>query len=139
MKTTILQMIMMAGLVACFASFAEAQTSELYRTEIPFDFSVGKKQYSAGVYSVEVRGAEQKFFVLRDANGENSYAATTSPGETRSTAGAAMDFHRFGDRYVLAAIRTSDRTSAFPIPRSEQKLAREGKGLPVTLSLARGK
>src|SRR5687768_17783100 len=60
MKRTILQMMLVVGLAACSVGFAQAQNSEHYKTEIPFDFTVGKKQYAAGTYSIEVAGAGQR-------------------------------------------------------------------------------
>jgi hypothetical protein len=140
MKNTIIQMIMIVGLVACSALFAEAQNSGLYRTEIPFDFSVGEKSYPAGTYSIEVRGFEKKFFVLRDSDGRNSYALNTMPGRSNGDSAAALDFNRVGDQYFLAAIRVSDRTSTLTRSKRESLLSRNAAEVQtVSIAVSRGK
>lgn len=140
MKKNILQMMIMVGMVACSISFAQAQTAGTYRTEIPFDFSVGDKQYVAGVYFVEVRGAERPFFVLRDSNGRNAYAVQTMPASSTRTSTAALDFYRFaGDQYALAAIRMADRRSILPKSRIGSLLAAEVPSRSVTIALSSGK
>ena len=140
MKNTIIQMIMIVGLVACSASFAEAQVAGLYKTEIPFDFSVGKKNYPAGTYSVEVRGFEKKFFVLRDSAGRNSYALNTMPGESNRETEAALDFDRVGDHYFLAAVRVSDLKSTLSNRKRDGLLSRNDEPTPtVSIAVSRGK
>jgi len=140
MKNTIIQMIMIVGLVACSVSFTEAQVAGTYKTEIPFDFSVGKKSYPAGTYSIEVRGFEKKFFVLRDSAGRNSYALNTMPGRSNGDSAAALDFNRVGDNYFLAAIRISDLTSTLSKSKREGLLSRNEERLPtVSIAVSRGK
>ena len=50
MKSILLQTVMLVGFIFCSISFAQAQTAGAYNADIPFDFNVGKKQYSAGSY-----------------------------------------------------------------------------------------
>lgn len=140
MKNTIIQMIMIVGLAVCSVSLVEAQTAGLYRTEIPFEFSVGTKHYPAGTYSIEVRGSEKKFFVLRDSTGRNSYALNTMPGDSSGDSSAALDFHRVGDHYFLAAIRVSDLKSTLPKSKRAALLSRNGETAPtVTVGISGGK
>ena len=140
MKNTIIQMIMIVGLVACSASLTEAQVGGQYRTEIPFEFSVGKKHYPAGTYSIEVRGSERKFFVLRDAAGRNSYALNTTPGGSNGDSSAALDFNRVGDHYFLSAIRVADLTSTLQMSKRQALLSKNGETAPtVSVAVSGGK
>ena len=139
MKRKILQMMLVVGLAACSVCFAQAQNSEHYKTEIPFDFTVGKKQYAAGTYSIEVAGAGQRFFVLRDAGGRNGYFVQATPGTPIDSRGAVLDFHRSGDQHVLAAIRTSDLTSNLRRAVIKGSLAGNQTRQKVTLALSGGK
>ena len=133
-------MIMIVGLVACSASFAEAQVAGTYKTEIPFDFSVGKKHYPAGTYSIEVRGFEKKFFVLRDSAGRNSYALNTMPGDSNGDSSAALDFNRVGDQYFLAAVRVLDLRSNISMSKREGLLSSTREpASTVSIAVSRGK
>ena len=138
MKNTIIQMIMIVGLVACSASLAEAQVAGLYKTEIPFDFSVGEKTFPAGTYSIEVRGFEKKFFVLRDGAGRNSYALNTMSGGSNGGS-AALDFNRVGDHYFLAEVRLADLTSTLRMSKREALLSRNREIPTVTVAVSGGK
>ena len=140
MKRSIFNIVIMAGLAVSFVSFAHAQSSGLYRANIPFDFSVGTKQYTAGDYSIEVKGFEQKYFVLRDKNGGRAYAVKTTSVDPKEGLTAALDFQRTGDSYALLAIRALDMMSTLPKPQVEDALARdEGKRATVTVALSKGK
>ena len=136
MKRTVIQMIAIIGFAACSAAYTHAQTTEVYRAEIPFDFSVGKKAYPAGSYRIEVRGPQQKYFVLRDANGLNAYIANSTPDSGRE--GARLDFQRVGESYFLTSVSASDRTSRFPSRSVDANLARNATPEKLTVMLSHG-
>lgn len=130
---------MLVGFIFCSISFAQAQNTGAYKADIPFDFSVGKKQYSAGTYFIEIRGLEQKFFVIRDERGRKPYVAMTFPGDAMGTRAAQLDFQRIGDRYFLMSVRAADVASLFPKPKTAENLARNGSDRTVTAALSNGK
>ena len=134
MKRTVLQIIALIGFAVCTASYAQAQSTEVYRAEIPFEFSVGKKAYPAGSYRIEVLGATQKYFVLKDSSGRNSYIAnSTSVGDGQGT---RLDFHRVGGSYYLASINSSGRTSHLPKAVFDHQLARSSTPEKVTIVMS---
>ena len=135
MKKTFLQIVAIIGFAVCGASYAQAQNTEVYKAEIPFDFSVGKKAYTAGEYRIEVRGSEQKYFVLRDAGGHNSYIANSTPARTTSGT-AKIDFQRVSGSYFLASISASNRTSNFPKALVDGRLARNTESDKVTVVMS---
>lgn len=139
MKSIILQTVMLVGFIFCSISFAQAQNAGAYTADIPFDFSVGKKQYSAGTYMIEIRGLGEKYFVIRDASGRKPYVAMTFPGDATGTPTAKLDFQRIGDQYFLISIRALDLTSVFPKPKIGENLAKNGADRTVTLALSKGK
>ena len=139
MKSTILRTVMLVGFIFCSISFAQAQTTGAYKADIPFDFSIGKKQYPAGTYIIEIRGLGEKYFVIRDVRGQKPYVAMTFPGDPTGTPTAKLDFQRTGDRYILISIRASDVASLFPKPRIAESLARTEADGTVTVALSRGK
>jgi hypothetical protein len=127
-------MIALIGFAICSVSYAQAQNTEVYRAEIPFDFSVGKKVYTAGSYRIEVRGSEQKYFVLKDARGRNSYAANSTPA--RGGEGARLEFHRIGEAYYLASVNASNRTSELPKASFDTRLAENTAPKKVTVVMS---
>lgn len=82
-----------------------AQTA--YRANIPFDFTVGKKAYKAGDYSVDYlnRFEASRRVVLRDSRGRNAYVFITEIDRPRVESAVLM-FDLVGSRYVLSAITT---------------------------------
>jgi hypothetical protein len=130
---------MLVGFIFCSISFAQAQNAGAFKANIPFDFSVGQKQYSAGTYLIEIRGLGEKYFVIRDLRGRKPYVAMTFPGDPTGTPSAKLDFQRIGDQYFLIAIRASDLASLFPKPKTAENLARNGSDRTVTAALSNGK
>jgi hypothetical protein len=135
--------IFISMIVAAFAfvsvSSIHAQVTGVYRANIPFDFSVGKKQYPAGHYNVEVRGVENKYFVLRDSSGRRSYLMNTNPGSGVHEDTAGLDFQRIGTGYYLRTIQAVGLTSLVPIFSSDDALAQNRLKNKITLLLENGK
>lgn len=130
---------MLVGFIFCSISFAQAQYAGAYKADIPFDFNVGKTQYSAGTYMVEIRGLGEKYFVIRDVRGRKPYVAMSFPGDPAGTPTAKLDFQRIGDHYFLISIRASNMTSLFPKPEIAENLARSRADGVVTVGLSKGK
>ena len=135
--------ILISMIVAVFAflsvSSIHAQVSDVYKANIPFDFSVGKKQYPAGLYSVEIRGIEKKFFVFRDSRGGSGYIMNTLPGKGISDETAALDFKRVGTSYYLRSIQARELMSSLPVSSSNEGLALKPHETGVIIRLANGK
>jgi hypothetical protein len=139
MKRTVIHIIAIIGFAICSASYTQAQHSDVYDAEIPFDFQIGKKVFPAGEYRLEVRGAEQKYFVLSDRDGLSSHMVNSMPGRSIGVGKAKIDFARVGGRYYVASLRVSDRTSLLPKPSSDDALARDTEEEKVTVALSGGR
>jgi hypothetical protein len=139
MKKAIFISTILAALAFVSVSITYAQGSGHYKANIPFDFSVGKKQFPAGIYNVEIRGTQEKYFVFRDARGKGAYIVNTSPGKEMSDETAALDFMRIGNGYYLRSIQALDRTSSLPIFTPADGLAQNQKQSEVKVLLGRGK
>lgn len=135
MKNQTLRALLLTAAMTLMAAMTHAQSIERYRAQIPFDFSMGKKHYTAGEYFVDVRGFESKSLVIRDANGRNSYMVGTSPSEGAGDGRTArLDFLKYGDRYILRTVKIRNLESNHPSLSAEVLLAQSD-----TVSIARAK
>jgi hypothetical protein len=138
MKKATLSVCMVIGLVAVLTTFTYGQGSEMYRANIPFDFSIGKKYFSAGEYSLEVKGFEQKLFIFRDADGDNAYAllslATSRSMRDRQ---AVLEFQRTAGIYGLTAVRAANFAALMPKLRAAPNLGQYKEPKPVIVALRR--
>lgn len=139
MKKQIIRAIMVFGFVFGLTSVMQAQVAEQYRANIPFDFSIGKKNFQAGSYVLEVRGFESKYVVVKDAKGRNLFAgAPSASGDAGFSRKAALDFRQYGGRHVLETVRISSLVLNAPkSPVRERYLvknAEPGKVTTVALS-----
>jgi len=116
------------------SAFAASTDSSIV-VKIPFAFTVGKSNLPAGAYTLtekennvlQIRGAEGSVFVLgRTVRSEDSSQRAT------------VVFHRYGDRYFLAGVKSSDGESVIKAAPSadEQRLAASG-ARPQTVTIAR--
>jgi hypothetical protein len=140
MKNIIARVVIVAVAAIIFTSSGYAQSVNRYKAELPFDFSIGKKVYSAGTYFVEVRGAEKKFFVLRDANGQNAYSIITTPGEETTDAVAELVFRRTPSGMAMTSIRTGGLNSSIPVRTRDDLYGKKRKvDDTVTVGLAKAR
>ena len=103
----------------------KAQTQ--YRAHIPFNFTVGQKNYEGGDYRVEVLdpNSGNRNIAIRNANGGNSYFMTATLGEGHSRIETAtLVFHRYGTEYSLSAIRTPTFIVKLSRSKPQEVLAR---------------
>ncbi len=136
MKKTLLQICSVVGLVILLTVVTQAQTQ--YRANIPFDFSIGQKNFKAGEYSVGwlTPNADSKVIVIRDAKGRNSYAIMPAIASSK-TETAALTFNRYADKYFLAKINTP----AFKVEllKGEEMLGQNSKASEETVALTKKK
>ena len=96
--------ITLFGALACAG--LQAQTINLKAT-IPFEFTMGQTPMPAGNYSIHGDGP---LIVLRleDARRSANALVLTVPGPgVAQNLSPRLEFHRYGDRYFLASIRSS--------------------------------
>src|SRR5688572_1100879 len=111
MRNKMLQLFLLLGLTIGVAGFAQAQTGSVYRTDIPFDFSVSGKSFKAGEYLISfgVVNGSPASFLIRSANGKEVAVVTeTSANDVLFTNyNARIVFDKEGDDYTLTKIKTT--------------------------------
>lgn len=136
--SVLILIILMIGAVA-----ANGQGINSYKGNIPFDFSVGKKVFTAGDYVIRFGDVTKPatVFTLEDANGKEVLAKVVRrTGRTASDADCDLVFGRYGDEYVLQEMRAP--LFAFEAPKVRtatwvQITKNSSKPEIVTIAMAR--
>jgi hypothetical protein len=130
----------MSALVLCVPLVAAAQMKPTERivTQVPFKFMVGAVEMPAGDYTVQL--TDGKAFVVSVANHDaklSTYALAV-PSEDRKAPGAALVFHRYGDRYFLAELKVADSRTAYAFKpgKLEKELRAQNSGTAEEILLA---
>jgi hypothetical protein len=135
MKTKTLAMAGAVWLSVIAAGVCRAQSRSI-EANVPFAFEVGKVSMAAGSYRVEsMPTGAGSLEVLRTTSGEPRLAifamATASKSEAPTP---ALVFHRYGNRYFLAQIRTGDGHAREVFPSQQEKeLARSEPRVEIAL------
>src|ERR1700693_409154 len=135
MKTKILAMAGAVVLSVIGAAVCGAQTRTL-EVNVPFAFEVGNKTMPAGSYRVEtVLTGNGSLQVLRSNSGEARLTISTMPTAPNIGAPApSLIFHRYGNHYFLAQIRTGGGHARNLYPTLQEKeLARSEPGVEVAV------
>jgi hypothetical protein len=128
--TTLKTIILSVGAVGLLgASGLHAQTTAT--ANIPFEFTVQDTTLPAGEYSMSRVSTVHDVMVIRNA--ENSKATLVlAPGNESEYKGApdknVILFHRIGDRYFLAEVKTAAVHTHVGRSKVERELASEGSG-----------
>lgn len=105
--------------------------------KVPFDFTVGKKSFAAGVYTVRTAVAPSAV-AISSADGRASLITLTNGVQSRKPAGQGkLVFNRYGERYFLAQVWTpgGDTGRQFHQSSEERELIAQTAPLnPVALS-----
>lgn len=115
--------------------FVNAQSRQVIKAQVPFEFIVNGKILPAGECSIEARGDGVTYLLV--SSGKHS--AFVIPNATESStvpAQPTMVFHRYGDRYFLSSIsrQGNNRGFALPASKAEKELrAQNAVGGDVTL------
>jgi hypothetical protein len=103
---------------------------------IPFAFEVGNKTMPAGYYRIEsMPTGAGSIQVIRSANGNaQATISTIAAAAPDITVASALIFHRYGNQYFLAEIRTGDGHAREVFPSQQEKeLARSEPKIEVAL------
>jgi len=117
--------LLMFALMACTAISA-AQNLHLVKASIPFAFTVGKKTFPAGEYTL--LRPEQHLLTLRDAGGRTVAQILTQAVDSRNEAEIPkLRFELVDGQYKLAEVSEprSDGERLFPASRPQSKMARQ--------------
>lgn len=94
--------------IGVLTASAKAQTGSVFETEIPFDFVIKNKTYSAGTYSIgRFSLTNPDVLILKNAAGKiESILQTQRLGAGEPNRQSALTFYRYGDVYFLDSIWT---------------------------------
>ena len=109
MKRFILTMFIAVVALGVFSATGNAQVHRQYSAKIPFDFSVGKKQFKAGDYRIGPLGAQTSadFLVLTErSTGRVQILGQVLVNKDEPELNGVMQFVKSGDQWVLSSIET---------------------------------
>lgn len=123
MKYRIFTIVGLCFVLGILATGARAQV--VGRAQIPFDFSVRNKTVSAGKYLVS-RNDQQTIWLIQGVGSRDSAALLAHPMQKAEQAGKnKLTFRRYGSKYFLAGIETSDYRVELAPSRDERNLIKE--------------
>jgi hypothetical protein len=127
---------LIAGLfLALVCASLYAQTMNL-RATIPFAFRAGEKAMPAGEYTIRHSAGA---LTLHNLGGPSVILLTNAASRPNAPADARLSFNRYGERYFLSSVWTSDSRDGRQIPtsRAEKELARQTLHESVGIALQR--
>ncbi len=119
------QILMIATILVLTTSAIYAQTN-IIKADIPFDFSVNNKTYSAGEYVIRQSVHDNGQRLTWTLSNDEKYVvmlAMTKEDKDRADK-AVMTFNRYGDQYFLSNFVTDSLKIALPTSRAERNLKR---------------
>ena len=141
MKRTIIQASLFILFVTAIAGSLNAQSVQKYRAEIPFNFEVDGKQYTAGQYTIgPVSDSARSAIVLRGLEkGMTSgiLKQVAHPGNDNWNIPGTMSFLRVGGQYQLVQITTATFKMKLDAPKPDgERIAKNGsKDSTVSVNL----
>jgi hypothetical protein len=118
MKRFILTVFLAVGALAVFSATGNAQISRRYSANIPFDFSVGKRQFKAGNYTIGPLGTQTSadFLLLTDrSTGKVKLIGQATIDRYNTDLTGKMNFVQAGDVWVLSSIETGTFSVTLPV------------------------
>ncbi|HEX9111736.1 MAG TPA: hypothetical protein VF845_09690 [Terriglobales bacterium] len=103
--------------------FVNAQSRQVIKAQVPFDFIVNGNILPAGECAIEVQGDGQTYLLVSSGRHQmfvlpNATESSTVSAETK------LVFHRYGDRYFLSSISRegNNRGYALPAGKAEKEM-----------------
>ena len=107
----------------------QAQTSNQFKSYIPFQFNVGEQKLPAGEYIIErINGlTSQEILVVRNTDTGRAMLVTVSPTEGKREEMVQLVFHRYGEVSYLAQLKGVEPNLGLELfeSRAERALKRE--------------
>jgi hypothetical protein len=131
MKKKIVNGLIKCGLLIAMIALMVGQPAKAQslayglRANIPFDFKVGEKTFSAGKYTVNRVQQDDTVIQISSLEGKANTFRTTSPVTIAKTRNRSiLVFHRYGDQYYLAQVWPGGASIGreLPVSRSERDL-----------------
>ena len=130
---TLKNIILTAGVVALLgASALSAQTKAT--AGIPFAFTVQDTTMPAGEYTISSSSTTHSTMLIRSVETRKAIlvlASGSDGGYRRTQDKNVVVFHKIGDRYFLAEVKTDAICGHLGPSKLERELASEGNGQPM--------
>lgn len=92
--------------VALATTSAFAQTSENFTVDVPFDFTVGSKTFSAGEYDVKKMNESSTALMVRSSDGRQAMVFLTNPASAKGDENVGqLVFNKYGHQYFLTRVQ----------------------------------
>ena len=128
---TLKTMLLAATAVAMLGAVSlPAQTKA--QADIPFDFTVQSATLPAGEYTMERASLGSDILVIRNVETRKAITvlASSAASESKQEKNVVV-FHRCGDRYFLAEVKTEGVKGHLMPSKLERELTAEGSGQPM--------
>lgn len=143
MKTQLIKLTLLSAMMI-FTSVASAHAQSLadrVRFDVPFDFTFGEKQLSAGQYSVgrTLPNSGDTILSILDDQGRSKGVMLSHPAmRSRKKTKASLVFHRYGEQYFLVQVwpAGAEFGREFSESKSERNLQRQLTSNPSTRKVA---
>ncbi len=132
MKTLKTMILSLGAVVLLGASGLHAQTEAT--ATIPFEFSVQNTTLPAGEYTMSSASTTHGVMLIRNVETRKAIlvlASSSESGYRRTGDKNVVVFHKLGDRYFLADVKTDAVCGHVGPSKLERELASEGKGQPM--------
>ena len=113
---------MLAVALTMLPLFAAAQLSSDTRimTKVPFGFMVANKAVPAGEWILQSASDGARTLLLNNVHAKAALFAGASAQTTKQPSGQyALVFHKYGDRYFLAAVKLAGSRTMYRIAESK--------------------
>ena len=127
MRNKLLQLFLLVGLTVGVTGLAQAQTGLIYRTNIPFDFTIGGESFKAGEYTIKFGYIQNQpaSFLIASVDGKEFAVVnqTLSAGGAKRDEKARLVFEIDDHNYALTAVKSSLVNVEIFKSRRKQKFA----------------
>jgi hypothetical protein len=126
---------MLALVLTMLPLLAAAQLSRDTRivTKVPFDFMVANKSVSAGEWILQSASDGARTLMLNNRDAGTSLFSRASEQISKQPAGTyALVFHKYGDRYFLAAVKLAGSRTMYRISESKAEAEMIARNQPAT-------
>jgi hypothetical protein len=120
----------MVLLAAPLIAAAQTTPTERIVTQVPFKFTVGTVEMPAGEYLVQLAG-ETGVLTVANPDAKRSVFVLTVANLGKKSPGAAVVFHRYGDRYFLAELRIEDSRTVYTLQSTKLENEFRARNLPT--------
>lgn len=103
--------------------FVNAQSRQVIKAQVPFEFVVNGNILPAGECSIEAHG-DGLTYLLVSSGSHKMYVVPNATESSTVAAQPTMVFHRYGDRYFLSSIsrQGNNRGYSLPVGKAEKEL-----------------